>query len=158
MTPSESTPTPAQGQRYRYRSSLLVRCITAFCLILVGVLLCLAETTTPWFLIILLPFLVPIAFLPLGYTRYEDRIELRCLLYRKTFRLQDYALRELDPTLLGSSVRAFASGGYFGFTGLFWFPKRGMARLFLTDQRDQLLELRHHATGRCYIIGRGKPC
>ena len=135
---------------YGYSYSPMVKIITAICLaLLLG-----AYYLSPGWIsyLLLVPMLVPLIYLPRGYELQEDRIVLHCLLWSKTFLLADYEVKALEQEPLLGGIRLFASGGYLGFTGFFWLPKRGLCSLFVADQRGPFLELKHRAKGRHYII------
>lgn len=135
---------------YGYSYSPMVKIITASCLVL---LLGACYFFASWIsYLLLLPMLLPLIYLPRGYELQEDRIVLHCLLWRKTFLLADYEVRALEQESLLGGIRFFASGGYFGFTGFFWLPKRGCCSLFVADQRGPFLELKHRTKRRRYII------
>ena len=128
----------------------MVKIITAVCLVL---LLGACYLSPGWIsYLLLVPMLVPLIYLPRGYELQEDRIVLHCLLWRKTFLLADYEVRALEQEPLLGGIRLFASGGYLGFTGFFWLPKRGRCSLFVADQRGPFLELTHRTKHRRYII------
>ena len=135
---------------YGYSYSPMVKIITASCLVL---LLGACYLSPGWIsYLLLVPMLLPLIYLPRGYELQEDRIVLHCLLWRKTFLLADYEVRALEQEPLLGGIRLFASGGYLGFTGFFWLPKRGRCSLFVADQRGPFLELTHRTKHRRYII------
>ena len=135
---------------YGYSYSPMVKIITASCLVL---LLGACYLSPGWIrYLLLVPMLMPLIYLPRGYELQEDRIVLHCLLCRKTFLLADYEVRALEQEPLLGGIRLFASGGYLGFTGFFWLPKRGRCSLFVADQRGPFLELTHRTKRRRYII------
>ena len=135
---------------YGYSYSPMVKIITAICLVL---LLGACYLSPGWIsYLLLVPMLVPLIYLPRGYELQEDRIVLHCLLWSKTFLLADYEVRALEQEPLLGCIRLFASGGYLGFTGFFWLPKRGRCSLFVADQRGPFLELTHRTMHRRYII------
>ncbi|WP_299318571.1 hypothetical protein [uncultured Porphyromonas sp.] len=128
----------------------MVKIITASCLVL---LLGACYLSPGWVsYLLLVPMLLPLIYLPRGYELQEDRIVLHCLLWRKTFLLADYEVRAPEQEPLLGGIRLFASGGYLGFTGFFWLPKRGCCSLFVADQRGPFLELTHRTMHRRYII------
>ena len=74
------------------------------------------------------------------------------LLTSKTYSHADYHIEVVTGLELSGGLRLFASGGYFGFTGLFWRPKMGLYRLVQTESTRTYLKITRRGKRRSLYI------
>lgn len=144
---------------YKFRYSGFVKGATAFCLILqiglVVYLLCQGEAYSyVWaFLTLTLGIMYPFLRSPKAMFRDEAGVILYRQLGKKVFPATEYEISECTEDWPLYEVRLWASGGYFGFWGLFYTPRLGRFYLYQTDTRSKrYMRLRHRRTGRLYLI------
>lgn len=83
----------------------------------------------------------------------DERVTLYLWWGKKVFPSADYELSHVEGEQHVWAIRLFASGGYFGFWGLFWSQRIGRFRLYQTDMRStRYLRLEHRLSGRLYYI------
>lgn len=118
-----------------------------------------SEDTSVWFRLIQGIIILGISYQlahALRWIRYDEQrgVELGMLLLNKRFSLQDYEVRVVKlPNLLLHSVRAFGSGGFFGYTGYFYNKEQGRFRLYCTNEKQtNFLELRNKKDGSLTYI------
>lgn len=104
-------------------------------------------------LVLIVGIVWPFLRSPKGVYRDEAGIILYRQYGKKEFSAADYEIEEYTDKHIISGIRIWASGGYFGFWGLFWLKKYGFYRLYQTNIRTQgYLKLKHRDTGRLYFI------
>ena len=94
----------------------------------------------------------PIVSMPLRLSYDGERVVLRRLLTSKTYSHADYHIEVVTGLELSGGLRLFASGGYFGFTGLFWRPKMGLYRLVQTESTRTYLKITRRSKRRSLYI------
>ena len=90
--------------------------------------------------------------MPLRLSYDGERVVLRRLLTSKTYTHTDYHIEVVSGLELSGGLRLFASGGYFGFTGLFWRPKMGLYRLVQTESTHTYLQITRRGKRRSLYI------
>lgn len=82
---------------------------------------------TEWWVVVLLIFvgvmtLFFIATMPRAFQETESEYIVHLLLYKARFPKSEYTAEVVDKSILKDSVRTFATGGAFGYTGFWWSP------------------------------------
>ena len=88
------------------------------------------------FAMIALPLAVIVGAMPFmvrGYVLHENRIVVRRLGWHTTLPMQDLQSVSGDAGVMHGSLRVFANGGLFSFSGEFWNRKLGRYRALATD-------------------------
>jgi hypothetical protein len=87
--------------------------------------------------------LVTLPFSVRGYVLTPEALSIERWGWRHAIPLGDVVSITADPEALRGSLRLFASGGLFGFFGIFWSRRLGMFRAYCTaPKRCVLLKLR----------------
>jgi hypothetical protein len=87
--------------------------------------------------------LVTLPFSVRGYVLTPEAVWIERWGWRHAIPLSDVVSVTADPEALRGSLRLFASGGLFGFFGIFWSRRLGMFRAYCTaPKRSVLLKLR----------------
>jgi hypothetical protein len=87
--------------------------------------------------------LVTLPFSVRGYVLTPEALWIERWGWRHAIPLSDVVSVTADPEALRGSLRLFASGGLFGFFGVFWSHRLGMFRAYCTaPKRSALLKLR----------------
>jgi len=94
----------------------------------------------------------PIVSMPVRLSYDGERVVLRRLLTSKTYTHTDYHIEVVTGLELSGGLRLFASGGYFGFTGLFWRPNMGLYRLVQTESTRTYLQITRRGRKRSLYI------
>ena len=94
----------------------------------------------------------PIISMPVRLSYDGECVVLRRLLTSKTYSHADYHIEVVTGLELSGGLRLFASGGYFGFTGLFWRPKMGLYRLVQTESTRTYLKITRWGKRRSLYI------
>lgn len=146
------------GLRYQFRYSRLIWLISALGLLALGGLLyvLLTEEVPSLFDIIgwvgVLVLLYPILSMPLSLELNGEELKLRRLLWVSRFSREEYEITEVSPLDLHACYRICGSGGYFGFSGLFWQANEGLFRLIQTQASTHYLEVRKRGGKRKLYI------
>lgn len=94
----------------------------------------------------------PIISMPLSLSYDGERLVLRRLLWSKVYSRADYSIQKVEGLSLEGSLRVFGSGGYFGFSGLFWKPKVGLFKLIQTESSSSYLQITRKGGSRTLYI------
>jgi hypothetical protein len=87
--------------------------------------------------------LVTLPFSVRGYVLTPEALWIERWGWRHAISLRDVVSATVDPEALRGSLRLFASGGLFGFFGIFWSRRLGIFRAYCTaPERCVLLKLR----------------
>jgi hypothetical protein len=74
-----------------------------------------------------------------GYTITEDSILIHRLVWNTRLPLELISEIDFDPRTYYRALRCFGTGGLFGISGLYYTPRRGTFRAFLTDTKSTVL-------------------
>lgn len=94
----------------------------------------------------------PIISMPLSLSSDGETLVLRRLLWSKVYSRADYCIQKVEGLSLEGSLRVFGSGGYFGFSGLFWKPKVGLFKLIQTESSSSYLQITRKGGSRTLYI------
>lgn len=144
---------------HRFLYSGYVKGVTAFCLaLLLGLTAFFLSQGSVYsyvwaFLTVSLGIVHPFLRSPRAVESSKIGIILYRHLGKKEFPATEYEISECTEDWPLYEVRLWASGGYFGFWGLFYTPRLGRFYLYQTDTRSKhYMKLRHRHTGRLYLI------
>lgn len=102
--------------------------------------------------------LYPIVSMPISLSDDGECLVLRRLFWTRRYHRSEYVIQEATGVDVGGSVRVFASGGYFGFTGLFWSSKQGLFRLLQTETAtNTYLQVTKKKGGRSLYVAYSSP-
>ena len=133
---------------YTFRYSTLVKALTALGLLTLGLLLyllCAEEHWTSFARIVyavgMVLLLYPSLSMPLSLTDDGEEVVLRRLLWTTRYSRSVYDITEERSKAPEQALRVFGSGGYFGFSGLFYKSGLGFFRLLMTESTSHYLRI-----------------
>ena len=105
--------------------------------------------------VIILPILYVATWTPISLSISKEKIVLKQLLGHIAIPLDDVILiQKIDTAILDHSIRAFGSGGAFGYLGNFWNKTLVKYSMYITDRKNLLLVKTHHKT---YVFNCNNP-
>lgn len=133
---------------YTFRYSTLIKALTALGLLTLGLLLYLlyiAEDLSSFssivYMVGVVLLLYPPLSMPLSLTDDGKEILLRRLLWTTRYNRSVYDITEERSKAPEQALRVFGSGGYFGFSGLFYKSGLGFFRLLMTESTTHYLRI-----------------
>ncbi len=91
---------------------------------------------------------------PISYTINERGLCLKKMIGSEWFLAEDYDIFENEIISFDGCVRVFGSGGYFGYTGKFRVPNKGVCTFYLTNEDEHVILLKHKETGRSIYLSK----
>lgn len=145
---------------YKLKYSLAVKIISAVVLLGMGALLYFYASNTELnaglraFVVPFLGvgFLYPIISMPLSVVSNEEGITLKRLCWTSHYKISEYEISERCPESIDTAIRAFGSGGYFGYRGYFHNRQNGFFKLTQTGNQSKYFCLRRHGKKRYHYI------
>ena len=133
---------------YTFRYSTLVKALTALGLLTLGLLLYLWYAEENWTSFVRIVYVVGVVLLlypplsmPLSLTDDGEEVVLRRLLWTTRYSRSVYDITEERSEAPEKALRVFGSGGYFGFSGLFYKSGLGFFRLLMTESTTHYLRI-----------------
>ena len=151
---------------YTFRYSTLVKVLTALGLLTLGLLLYLLCAEENWLsfarivcVVVVVCLLYHPLSMPLSLTDDGEEVILRRLLWTTRYSRSVYDITEEHSEAPEKALRVFGSGGYFGFSGLFYKSGLGFFRLLMTESTTHYLRIqRKGGSWPLYIVYRpSKP-
>lgn len=158
-------------ERKYFEYSKRVIWITSFCLSIVSILgvaiflnweeMCEVYSRNVWNASILLISLgalfVVFLCIPLRAPRYyilnAQGLYIKFVVGGKFYSRDSYEIdADIPYSEIRASTRAFGSGGYFGYLGLFRVPNMGVCRFYVTNEKGVLMRVRPKGGGRCIYV------
>ena len=136
-----------RNYRYYFKYSIFVKTcsLAMFSVISFGIYYLLSEQSLLYRSIgVLLIFLLfsSIAIAPIYFEEWNDRYVLRLALMKRVYDKSVYTATLFDSDQLTNSIRVFASGGFFGFTGIFWNNKLGFFQCYISNLKSHFVHIR----------------
>ena len=92
-------------------------------------------------------------FMPIYTIDSEESIIVKRIIGKHIFKKDEYDIKRLDPKLLNNYIRTFASGGAFGYIGLFYSKALGHFTVMTLNLKiDQMALLEHKESHKKIII------
>lgn len=133
---------------YTFRYSTLIKALTALGLLTLGLLLYLlyiAEDLSSFssivYMVGVVLLLYPPLSMPLSLTVDGEEVVLRRLLWTTRYSRSVYDITVEHSKAPEQALRVFGSGGYFGFSGLFYKSGLGFFRLLMTESTTHYLRI-----------------
>lgn len=133
---------------YTFRYSTLIKALTALGLLTLGLLLyllCAEEHSISFARIVyavgVVLLLYPPLSMPLSLTDDGEEVVLRRLLWTTRYSRSVYDITVEHSKVPEQALRVFGSGGYFGFSGLFYKSGVGFFRLLMTESTSHYLRI-----------------
>lgn len=133
---------------YTFRYSTLIKALTALGLLTLGLLLYLlyiAEDLSSFssivYMVGVVLLLYPSLSMPLSLTDDGEEVVLRRLLWTTRYSRSVYDITVEHSKAPEQALRVFGSGGYFGFSGLFYKSGLGFFRLLMTESTTHYLRI-----------------
>ncbi|WP_455108178.1 hypothetical protein [Porphyromonas sp.] len=133
---------------YTFRYSTQVKVLTALGLLTLGLLLYLLCAEENWISFARIVYvegvvllLYPPLSMPLSLTDDGEEVILRRLLWTTRYSRSVYDITEERSEVAEQALRVLGSGGYFGFSGLFYKSGLGFFRLLKTESTTHYLRI-----------------
>ena len=133
---------------YTFRYSTLIKALTALGLLTLGLLLYLLCAEEHWISFARIVYAVGVVLLlypplsmPLSLTDDGEEVVLRRLLWTTRYSRSIYDITVERSKAPEQALRVFGSGGYFGFSGLFYKSGLGFFRLLMTESTSLYLRI-----------------
>lgn len=87
-----------------------------------------------------------VASLPRAFEITDDAYIVHLLMYKVRFKKSEYTATPVTKSVLKDSVRTFATGGAYGYTGYWWSPEMKMFYSMFVNPNEPLLKLTRKST------------
>lgn len=92
--------------------------------------------------------------IPIYYKRDEKGLYLKKLVGSKYFSFDEYTIEDDFNINFNGFIRAFASGGFFGYIGKFYSRRFGICDFYLTNENKEVISLVKKSSGKYTFISK----
>ena len=142
-----------KNKKVFFKPSMFVIIITTVLVLFTAYSFCGFEISIVLPLILLSLDIALFCFMPIYTIDSEESIIVKRIIGKRIFKKSEYYIKRLDSKSLNNCIRTFASGGAFGYTGLFYSKALGhFTVMTLNLKLDQMALLEHKESHKKIII------